>query len=79
MLRFLTDKSRTRNPEIQQSADAAVAELHEAAAKVQHGLWNGTDYELVRHEWAENCHRVLIKHGFPEYYGTEKKDVSQTA
>jgi hypothetical protein len=79
VLRFLSDKSRIRNPEIQQSADAAVAELHDAAAKVQQSLWNGTDHDLVRHEWAVNCHTVLTNHGLSDYYGTEKKDASQTA
>ena len=79
VLRFLIDKTRIRNPEIQRSADSAVAELRDSAAKLQQNLWNGTDQEKVRHEWAESCRNALSSHGFSDYYGTEKSEASQTA
>ena len=79
VLRFLIDKTRIRNPENQRSADSAVAALRDSAAKLQQNLWNGTDHEKVRHEWAENCRNALSSHGFSDYYGTEKSEASQTA
>jgi hypothetical protein len=79
VLRFIIDKTRIRNPEIQRSADSAVTELRDTRAKLQQGLWNGTEHEKIRHEWADNCRKAMSNHGFSDYYGTEKKDASQIA
>lgn len=79
VLRFLIDKTRIRDPQIQQAADSAVAELRDYAAQLQQGLWNGSEHENARQAWADSCRMTLEKHGFSDFYGGQAETSGDAA
>ena len=72
-LRYLIDKTRIKDPVIQQSADIAVTELREIAAQLQQQLWEGAGFEQAKEKWLVGSRATLEKYGFGDFYGEAEK------